>query len=162
VPPGRPRPGRQEAHVVELLGRLGLGGEQRHAQAQGERHDAPNGPVPHCRLLTSVSCPSSFSVEGRDRTAARATLGGEFPTLALPLRWVGPYSNHRPSSPRPPSAPGGWASPTRVLPLPPRRSPPNTARILSAPPHPPRHSMVCFHGRSIVPRPYIVRVLLKP
>ena len=42
------------------------------------------------------------------------------------------------------------------------RSPSHTARSLSADPHAPRHSMVCFHGRSIVPRPYIVRVLLKP
>ena len=35
------------------------------------------------------------------------------------------------------------------------RSPFHTARSLSADPHTPRHSMVCFPGRSIVPRPYL-------
>ncbi len=42
-----------------------------------------------------------------------------------------------------------------------RRSPSHTGRSLSADSHTPRPTMVCFHGRSIVPRPYNVRLLLK-
>src|SRR5215831_6561149 len=34
-------------------------------------------------------------------------------------------------------------------------------RSLSADPHAPQHAIVCFHGRSIVPRPYNVRILLE-
>src|SRR6266571_9306369 len=48
-----------------------------------------------------------------------------------------------------------------VLTLASRRSPSHTGRSLSADSHTPRPTMVCFHGRSIVPRPYNVRLLLK-
>jgi hypothetical protein len=42
-----------------LRGLLRMGGERPHEQAQDERHDAPNGAVPHGRLLKSASCYSS-------------------------------------------------------------------------------------------------------
>ena len=40
-------------------------------------------------------------------------------------------------------------------------SPSQRTRSLSADPHTPLRSLVCFHGHSIVPRPYNVRVLLE-
>ena len=43
----------------------------------------------------------------------------------------------------------------------PHRSPSHTTRSLSADSHPPLRRMVCFHGRSIVHRPYSVRALLE-
>jgi len=45
--------------------------------------------------------------------------------------------------------------------LAPQRSPSHTVRSLSADSHTPLPAMVCFHGCSIVPRPYYVRLLLE-
>ena len=103
----------------------------------------------------------SFRAAGRDRTAARTTLGGEFPALALSIREVGSSFHHGPRFRRPPCDPGRWDFPSPVLTLAFLRSPSHTARSSSADPPTPRHSMVCFPGRSIVLRPSIVRVLLK-
>ena len=108
-----------------------------------------------------VHCQASYVLDGRDRSAARTTVGGEFPTLALSIREVGASFHHGPRFRRPPCDPGRWAFPSPVLTLASRRSPSHTARSLSADPHTPLRSMVCFHGRSIVPRPYHVRVLLE-
>ena len=90
---------------------------------------------------------------GRDRTAARATVGGEFPTLALSIGEVGASFPHGPRFRRPPCDPGRWDCPSPVLTLAPRRSPPHTARSLRADSHTPLRGMVCFHGRSMVHRP---------
>jgi hypothetical protein len=54
---------------------------------------------------------------GRDRTAARATLGGEFPTLALSMCEVGASFHHGPRFRRPPCDPGRWDFPSPVLAL---------------------------------------------
>src|SRR5262249_57636348 len=40
---------------------LGFGGERHREQAQDERDDAPNGAVPHGRLLQSTSCRAAAS-----------------------------------------------------------------------------------------------------
>jgi hypothetical protein len=96
-----------------------------------------------------------LSIEGRDRSAARTTLGGEFPTLALSIREVGSSFHHSPRFHRPPCDPGRWAFPSPVLTLTPRRSPSQRARSLSADPHTPPYALVYFHGRSIVRRPYM-------
>src|SRR5262249_1104709 len=92
---------------------------------------------------------------GRDRSAARATLGREFPTLALSIREVGSSFHHRPRFHRPPCDPGRWDFPRPVLTLAPRRSPSQRARSFSADPHTPRDALVDFHGRSLVRRPYM-------
>src|SRR5207302_10480664 len=99
---------------------------------------------------------------GRDRTAARATVGGEFPTRALSIREVGASFHPGPRFRRPPCDPGRWAFPSPVLTFAPLRSPSPTARGFSADPYTPLHSMVCFHGRRIVLPPSSVRGLLKP
>src|SRR4029450_784520 len=83
--------------------------------------------------------------EGRDRSAARTTVGGEFPALALSIREVGASFHHGPRFRRPPCDPGQWAFPSPVLTLASRRSPSHTGRSLSAASHPPLHAMVCFH-----------------
>ena len=98
---------------------------------------------------------------GRDRTAARTTVGGEFPALALSICEVGASFHPGPRFRRPPCAPGRWAFPSPVLTLASLRSPSHTARSSSADPHTPLRSLVCFPGRSLVPRPYLVRVLLQ-
>jgi hypothetical protein len=99
--------------------------------------------------------------EGLDRTAARTTLGGAFPALALSIREVGASFHHGPRFRRPPCDPRRWDVPSPVLTLASLRSPSHTARSSRADPHTPLHSIVCFQGRSIVLRPYSVRVLLK-
>ena len=93
------------------------------------------------------------AVGGRDRSAARTTVGGEFPTLALSIREVGASFHPGPRFRRPPDDPGRWAFPSPVLTLASRRSPSHTTRSFSADSHPPLRSMVCFHGRSLVHRP---------
>ena len=100
-------------------------------------------------------------MEGRDKSAARTTVGGEFPTRALSIGEVGASFHHGPRFRRPPRDPGRWAFPSPVLTLASRRSPSHTARSLRADSHTPRHAMVCFHGRSSVPRPANVRLLLE-
>jgi hypothetical protein len=92
-------------------------------------------------------------MEGRDRSAARTTLGREFPTRALSIGEVGASLSHGPRFRRPPCDPGPWAFPRPVLTWAPRRSPSRTARGLRADSHPPLRRMVCFHGRSLVRRP---------
>ena len=74
---------------------------------------------------------------------------------------MGASFHHGPRFRRPPCDPGRWAFPSPVLTLASLWSPSQRARSLSADPHPPRRSPVCFHGRAIVPRPYSVRVLLE-
>src|SRR5438093_11484997 len=88
-----------------------------------------------------------FAVGGRDRSAARTTLGGEFPTLALSIREVGASCHHGPRFPRPPGAPGRWAFPRPVLPLAALGSPSPPARSSRAAPPPPRRFLGCCHGR---------------
>ena len=61
----------------------------------------------------------------------------------------------------PPCDPGQSDFPNPVLTLAYLWSPSHTARGLSADPHTPLHFLVCFQGRSIVYRPYIVRLLLE-
>jgi hypothetical protein len=95
--------------------------------------------------------PSSWA--GRDRTAARATLGGEFPARALSIREVGSSFLHGPRFRRPPCAPGRSDVPRPVLTLASLRSPSHRVRSFSADPHTPLPVMVCFQGRSIVHRP---------
>jgi hypothetical protein len=90
---------------------------------------------------------------GRDRSAARTTLGGEFPALALSIREVGASFHPGPRFRRPPCDPGQWAFPSPVLTLASLWSPSQRAHSLSADSHTPRYSLVCFRGRSIVPRP---------
>jgi hypothetical protein len=90
---------------------------------------------------------------GRDRTAARATLGGEFPARALSIREVGSSFHHGPRFRRPPCDPERGDFPSPVLPLASHWSPSHSAQSFSADPHTPLHAMVCFHGRSIVHRP---------
>ena len=99
---------------------------------------------------------------GRDRFAARTTVGGEFPARALSIGEVGASFHPGPRFRRPPCDPGRWAFPRPVLTVASRRSPSHIARSFSADSHTPLRGMVCFHGRSIVPRPYTVRVLLEP
>src|SRR5262244_3536885 len=111
-----------------------------------------------CHILIGVL---KVLLEGRDRSAARITLGGEFPTLALSIREVGASFHHGPRFRRPPCDPGRWAFPSPVLALASLWSPSQRTRSLSADPHPPLRSLVCFHGHSIVSRPYNVRVLLE-
>jgi hypothetical protein len=91
--------------------------------------------------------------DGRDRTAARATLGREFPTRALSIREVGSSFPHGPRFRRPPCDPGRWDVPSPVLTLASLRSPSHTVRSFSADSPTPLHAMVCFHGRSLVHRP---------
>jgi hypothetical protein len=98
---------------------------------------------------------------GQDRSAAHTTLGGEFPALALSIRGVGASFHHGPRFRRPPCDPGRWDFPSPVLALASRQSPSHTGRSSSADSHTPRHDMVCFHGHSMVPRPYNVRLLLE-
>jgi hypothetical protein len=111
--------------------------------------------LPASRALERVGNQTAVSRlrEGRDRSAARATVGGEFPALALSIREVGASFHHGPRFRRPPCDPGRWAFPSPVLTLASRRSPSHTVRGLSADSHPPLHAMVCFHRCSIVPRP---------
>jgi hypothetical protein len=109
----------------------------------------------------SISWGSHRTVEGRDRTAARTTLGGEFPTLALSIREVGTSFPHGPRFRRPPYDPGRWAFPSPVLTLASLRLPSQRARSLSADPPTPLHALVGCHGRSLVHRPYNVRGLLE-
>src|SRR5262245_23469737 len=101
------------------------------------------------------------SMEGRDKSAARTTLGGEFPALALSIGEVGASFHPGPRFRRPPCDPGQWAFPSPVLTLASLWSPSHTPRSFSADSHPPRRRMVCFHGHSMVPRPYHVRLLLE-
>src|SRR5438093_7128104 len=89
---------------------------------------------------------------GRDRTAARTTLGGEFPALALSIGKVGASFHPGPRFRRPPCDPGRWDFPSPVLTLASLRSPFHTVRSFSADPPTPRHFMVCFPGRSLVHR----------
>ena len=100
-------------------------------------------------------------MEGRDRTAARTTLGGEFPTLALSICKVGASFHHSLRFRRPPCDPGRWDFPRPVLTLAPLRLPSQRTRSFSADPPPPLRALVCFHGRSMVHRPYRVRGLLE-
>jgi hypothetical protein len=95
----------------------------------------------------------SGGIHGRDRSAARTTVGGESPALALSIREVGASFHRGPRFRRPPCDPGQWAFPSPVLTLTPRRSPSHTARGFSADSHTPLRRLVCFHGRSIVRRP---------
>src|SRR5262244_4069434 len=110
-----------------------------------------------------VSCSMGGSLRsrlaGRDRSAARTTLGGEFPALALSIREVGASFHPGPRFRRPPCDPGRWAFPSPVLTLASRWSSSHTTRSLSADSHTPLRGLVYFHGHSIVPRPYNVRVL---
>ena len=69
--------------------------------------------------------------------------------------------SHSPRFRKPPYDPGRSDFPNPVLTLACLRSPSRTARGLSADPHTPLHFLVCFQGRSIVHRPYIVRLLLE-
>jgi len=62
----------------------------------------------------------------------------------------------------PPCDPGRWDFPSPVLTSASLRLPSHKVRSLSADPHTPLHLLVCFPGRSIVHRPYNVRVRLKP
>jgi hypothetical protein len=55
----------------------------------------------------------------------------------------------------PPCEPGRWAFPRPVLTLASRRSPSHTTRSFSADSYTLLRSMVCCHGRSLVPRPYL-------
>jgi hypothetical protein len=112
-------------------------------------------------LAVAIACSVVLSRDGRDRSAARATVGGEFPTRALAIREVGASCPHGPRFRRPPCAPGRWAFPRPVLPLTSLWSPSHTARSSSADSHPPRLAMVCFPGRSLVLRPDSVRGLLE-
>ena len=57
--------------------------------------------------------------------------------------------------PQAPCDPGQGAFPRPVLTLASRRSPCPLARSCSAAPQTPRSEMVCFHGRSLVPRPHL-------
>jgi hypothetical protein len=108
--------------------------------------------------LGKTSC---FLWVGRDRSAARTTVGGAFPALALSIREVGASFPHGPRFRRPPYDPGQWDGPSPVLTLASRRSPSHTTRRLRADSHTPLRSMVCFHGRSMVRRPSHVRGLLE-
>src|SRR5262249_43862639 len=67
-----------------------------------------------------------LSIEGRDRSAARTTVGGEFPARALSIHEVGASFHHGPRFRRPPYDPGQWAFPSPVLTLASRRSPAHT------------------------------------
>jgi hypothetical protein len=91
--------------------------------------------------------------EGRDRSAARTTVGGEFPTLALSIREVGASFHLGPRFRRPPCDPGRWAFPRPVLTLASLWSPSQRAQSFSADSHTPCRSVVCFPGRSMVHRP---------
>ena len=100
-----------------------------------------------CGVVVSPYC------GGRDRSAARTTVGGEFPVLALSIREAGSSFHHGPRFRRPPCDPGRWAFPRPVLTVASLRSPFHIARSFSADPPTLRHRMVCFQGRSMVHRP---------
>src|SRR5262244_2513264 len=103
-----------------------------------------------CHILIGVL---KVLLEGRDRSAARITLGGEFPTLALSIREVGASFHHGLRFRRPPCDPGRWAFPSPVLTLASLWSPSQRAQSLSADSHTPCRSLVRFPGRSLVHRP---------
>jgi hypothetical protein len=69
------------------------------------------------RLIAGVSPSGSSDRPCRDRTAARATLGGEFPPLALSMRELGSSFHHGPRFRRPPGDPGRSDGPSPVLTL---------------------------------------------
>ena len=99
------------------------------------------------------TCLTSFILCGRDRSAARTTVGGAFPTRALSIREVGASFHLGPRFRRPPCDPGRWAFPSPVLPLASLWSPSQRAHSLRADSPTPCRSVVCFPGRSIVHRP---------
>ena len=90
---------------------------------------------------------------GRDRSAARTTVGGEFPPRALSIREVGASCHLGPRFRRPPCDPGRWAFPSPVLPLASLWSPSQRAHSLRADSPTPCRSVVCFPGRSLGHRP---------
>ena len=81
----------------------------------------------------SFSLAALDRTEGRDKSAARTTVGGEFPTLALSIGEVGASFPHGPRFRRPPCDPGRWDFPSPVLTLASRRSPslPGEASVLT-------------------------------
>ena len=115
------------------------------------------------RMWTLYRAPVSGTIyewNGRDRSAARTTVGGEFPALALSIGEVGASCHHGPRFRRPPCEPGRGAFPSPVLTWASRRSPSHPGRGVSADAPTPQPAMVCFHGCSMVPRPSNVRLLL--
>jgi hypothetical protein len=90
---------------------------------------------------------------GRDRSAARTALGGEFPALALSIREVGAYCHHGQHCRRPPCDPGRWAFPSPVLTLASQRAPSHTVHSSSADSHTPYPLWFASTGAPLFPGP---------
>jgi hypothetical protein len=64
----------EQTDPVHLCRLLCVDGERRREQAQGEHHDAPNGAVPHGRLLAWVSYRPASSIEVKPNARHQARL----------------------------------------------------------------------------------------
>src|SRR4029453_18192546 len=100
----------------------------------------------------AVYPPRVFGV-GRDRSAARTTVGGELPALARSIGEVGASCHRGPRFRRPPTLPDGGLSPGRCCPGLPSRRLPIPCEASALPPIPPGALWLASQGAPWFPSP---------